>query len=137
MTGAPLSPGALFGGDFEIIRPLSTGGMGAVYVALQKSTGKQRALKLMLMELVADDEMRRRFEQEARVAALIDSDHVVEVVAAGVDGAPGAPWLAMELLEGTDLETAIAENGAMSLGETLRVLEQFCHAVAAAHAAGI
>jgi serine/threonine protein kinase len=73
----------LFANDFEVIRPLSTGGMGSVYVVLQKSRGKKRALKLMLPQLVADASLRRRFEQEARVGALIESDHVIEVVAAG------------------------------------------------------
>jgi serine/threonine protein kinase len=137
MNAAPLAPGASFAGDFEIVRLLSTGGMGSVYVARQKSTGKERALKLMLLQLVDDPGLRRRFEQEARIASLIKSDHVVEVVGAGVDDASGVPWLAMELLNGTDLDTAITQRGAMTVVEARRVLEQLCHAVAAAHSAGI
>src|SRR5262249_62268469 len=90
-----LSPGTVFAGDYEVQRELSAGGMGRVYVVLQRSTGKQRALKLMLPQLVSDPALRRRFEQEARVAALIESDHVVEVVGAGIDAAAGAPWLAI------------------------------------------
>jgi serine/threonine protein kinase len=137
MNAASLAPGTLFAGDFEIVRLLSTGGMGSVYVARQKSTGKVRALKLMLLQLVQDADLRRRFDQEARIASLIKSDHVVEVVGAGVDEATGVPWLAMELLEGTDLDTAVTQRGAMTAAEARRVLEQVCHAVAAAHAAGI
>jgi len=57
--------------------------MGAIYVVEQISTGKQRALKLMLPQLVADAALRRRFEQEARVGALIESEHVVDVVEPG------------------------------------------------------
>lgn len=47
-----LAPGTVFAGDYRIERPLSQGGMGAVYVASQLSTGKLRALKLMHPGLV-------------------------------------------------------------------------------------
>ena len=46
-----LEPGTVFGRDFRIVRALRAGGMGAVYVADQLSTGKQRALKVMAPEL--------------------------------------------------------------------------------------
>jgi tRNA A-37 threonylcarbamoyl transferase component Bud32 len=132
-----LQSGAVFAGDYEIVEPLRVGGMGSVYVALQRSTGKRRALKVMLPQLVADGELRRRFEQEARIASLVESDHVVEVVGAGIEERTGVPWLAMELLEGMDLEELVERRGPMALDEATRVLQQLCHAGAAAHAAGI
>ena len=49
-----LQPGTIFARDFRVVRPLSEGGMGAVYVVEQLSTGKERALKIMLPQLVAD-----------------------------------------------------------------------------------
>jgi serine/threonine protein kinase len=132
-----LQPSTIFAGDFRIIKPLSQGGMGAVYVVEQISTGKQRALKLMLPQLVTDPTLRKRFEQEARVGALIESEHVVEVVGAGVDAATKMPWLAMELLSGDDLSHVVAQRGARPPTEVLVIFEQLCHAVGAAHAAGI
>jgi serine/threonine protein kinase/formylglycine-generating enzyme required for sulfatase activity len=132
-----LSPGALFAGDFEIVRKLGAGGMGAVYVVEQRSTGRRRALKLMLPGTVERAELRAKFELEARVGARIKSEHVVEVVSAGVDDKSGAPWLAMELLDGDDLSAAIARSGPMSPAETLDVMEQVCHALAAAHDVGV
>lgn len=85
-TGAlDLTAGGVFAGDYRIVRPLAAGGMGAVFVADQISTGKSRALKLMRPELAGDAELRRRFEQEAKIGARIESDRVVEIVAAGVD----------------------------------------------------
>ena len=80
-----LGPGSIFAGDFRIERPLGEGGMGAVYVVEQLSTGKSRALKIMQPQMLADDRLRQRFVQEARVGARIESDHVVEVVGAGID----------------------------------------------------
>ena len=132
-----LTPGAIFARDFRVIRPLSAGGMGAVYVAEQLSTGKQRALKLMRPELVALPELRKRFEQEARLGSLIDSDHVVEVIGAGVDEASGMPWLAMELLSGRDLEAYAVQTGPCHPGTVALIFEQLCHALGAAHAKGV
>ncbi len=111
--------------------------MGAVYLVEQISTGKQRALKLMLPQLVTDAVLRKRFEQEARVGALIESEHVVEVVGAGVDAATNMPWLAMELLNGDDLSHVMTQRGLLRASDVLAVFEQLCHAVGAAHRAGI
>ncbi len=134
---ASIPAGTIIGGDFRISAPLSAGGMGAVYVAEQISTGKRRALKVMHPALVADPGLRERFVQEAKVGSLIASDHVVEVVGAGVDATLGVPWIAMELLDGRDLAHELPERGPMSVEEAVAVLRPLCHALSAAHAAGI
>ncbi len=132
-----LAPGSLFAGDYRIVAPLSQGGMGAVYVVDQLSTGNRRALKLMHRELVHSPDLRRRFEQEARVGARIESEHVVQVLAAGVDAASGMPWLVMELLQGEDLASALARGGAMPPALVIDIMTQLCHALGAAHRAGV
>lgn len=137
MTAIYLQPGSVFAEDFRVQRALKEGGMGAVYVAEQLSVGAPRALKLMQPQLVRDPIMRKRFEQESRIGARIASDHVVQVVAAGVDGATGYPWMAMELLEGADLDTVLERRGALPPPEVQEIFKQLCHALAAAHAAGI
>jgi len=129
--------GGILGGDFRIERQLVAGGMGAVYVAEQLSTGRRRALKLMHPSLVSDAKLRERFEQEARVGARIQSDHVVQVIAAGVDEASGSPFIAMELLDGEDLATTIARRGALPPSDVRAILQPVCHALGAAHAVGI
>ncbi|MGK3994147.1 protein kinase domain-containing protein [Sorangium sp. So ce1024] len=136
-TAAPLAPGTVLGGDFRIVRPLSQGGMGAVLVAEQISTGKPRAVKLMHAQLAQDQRFRERFEQEARVGARIESDHVVEVVAAGLDPVTQVPWLAMELLDGSDLAAVVAQRGPLPPDEVRELMGQLCHALAAAHRAGV
>ncbi len=134
MLPSELAPGTIFAGDYRILRPLSSGGMGAVYVAEQLSTSKERALKLMRPELVANEDLRKRFEQEAKVGAKIASDHVVETIGAGVDAATGIPWLAMELLEGEDLFARIERVRVLDRETTRLIFEQLCHGLAAAHA---
>ncbi len=132
-----LTPDTIFARDYRVIGKLSEGGMGAVYTVEQVSTGRQRALKLMHPELVSDPTLRTKFEQEAKIGGRIQSEHVVEVVAAGVDADTQLPYLVMELLHGEDLAHAIKRRGPMSPGEVALVFEPLCHAVGAAHAAGI
>ena len=128
---------SIFAGDYRIVSPLSSGGMGAVYVAEQLSTGTRRALKVMHPQLAGDTKLRERFVQEARVGSRIESDHVVQVVAAGVDQASGMPWLAMELLKGETLDALIRRRGALPRREVAELLTQLAHALSAAHDVGV
>lgn len=132
-----LSEGEVFARDYRIVRPLAEGGMGRVYVAEQISTGRQRALKVMLPRLAADAPSVARFVQEARVASRIESEHVVEVIGAGVDEETRMPWLAMELLQGETLAEAVERRGPLPRPDALEVMEQLCHALGAAHRAGL
>ena len=68
---------------------------------------------------------------------MIQSDHVVEVVSAGVDEATGIAWLAMELLKGETLGQAITARGAMRWDDVGQVFEQLGHALGAAHRLGL
>ncbi|MFO0560714.1 MAG: protein kinase [Polyangiales bacterium] len=132
-----LPSGTLLGRDFEIIRVISQGGMGTVYEAIQRTTGAPRAVKIMRGGIAGDLRFRARFEQEARVSARIPSDHIVQVVSAGVDEVTGVPWIAMELLEGEDLANFLLRRGRMDLHNARLAIGQLCHALAAAHSVGV
>jgi serine/threonine protein kinase len=132
-----LAAGRIFAGDFKVVRPLKVGGQGSLYVVEQLSTSKQRALKLMLPELVAQPNARKRFDLEARIAARIPSDHVVEIIASGVDAATCTPWLVMELLEGLDLGAYTQKKKRLPSDEVLEIFSQLCHALGEAHRQGI
>ncbi|MBE7481600.1 MAG: serine/threonine protein kinase [Polyangiaceae bacterium] len=127
----------MIGDDFRVERLVGAGGMGAIYLARQLSTGRKRALKLMQVDLADDPKLRGRFAQEASVGSRIKSEHVVEVVAAGLDEKTGFPWLAMEYLEGEDLWAHLGKRGPLGSSEVLDVLRQVCHALGAAHGVGI
>jgi serine/threonine protein kinase len=132
-----LPVGTVFANDFRILYKIGEGGMGVVYAAEQVSTSKVRALKLMHTALLHDAAMRERFLHEAHVSAQIESDHIVEVVAAGIDPASGAPWIAMELLRGETLEQRVKEHGPLSASDLLELATQLRHVLSRAHAAGI
>lgn len=132
-----LVEGAVVGGDFRVVRPLAKGGMGAVYVVEQLSTGKQRALKIMLPGLVRDRERRERFLAEAKISTRIESDNVVEVLGAGVDEASGIPWIVMELLEGDILPAVLERHPVVPPGGVMEIVGQLCDALGRAHHVGI
>jgi serine/threonine protein kinase len=132
-----LAQGSVFGGDFQIQRLLGQGGMGAVYLAHQRSTNMPRALKIMHPDLLRDPVLRARFAQEARIGSLVQSEHVVEVVTAGVDQGSEIPYIVMEYLEGEDLDAVLHRRGPLPLGEVRVIFEQLCHGLAMAHAVGI
>lgn len=108
-----------------------------MYLAEQLSTAQPRALKIMHARLVDDAKQRARFVREAQIAARVESEHVVEVVAAGVTEGAGVPWLAMELLRGCDLSRLTQVTGPLDLPHVVAIVEQLCHGLGAAHDADI
>lgn len=120
-----------------MIRRVGSGGMGAVYEAEQLSTRKHRALKVLTNRFGSDDKAQARFVREATVGAEIHSDHVVDVIGAGIDETTGLPWLAMELLDGMDLKRLTDARGFMEPAHVHAVFTQLGHGLAAAHAAGV
>lgn len=132
-----LAPGAIFAGAYQIVRTLAEGGMGAVYEVVQNATGQTRALKVLHCWLADDDRVRQLFIDEARLGSRIDSEHVVQVIDAGVALPEGVPWYVMEFLRGETLGEAVVRRGALPLAEVIALFEPIAHALGAAHRAGI
>ncbi len=132
----PLAAGTVVATDYRVEQELARGGMGTLYRVTQLSTGAERVLKVMHARLLRDPRGRERFLQEARASARIESDHVVQVLAAGFDD-QGVPWIVMELLRGEDLGHVLKRRGKLPPSETLEVFRQLGHALAAAHRAGL
>ncbi len=136
-AGKPLTPGALVAGAYRVVASLAEGGMGAIYQVEQVTTGAIRALKVMHFQFAGDDSLRARFVREARLTASIPSDHVAQVVDAGLDPASGALFIVMELLEGATLSQELRRRGAFGWPDALQILSQIAHALGAAHALGV
>jgi len=107
--------------------------MGTVYEAEQLATRARRALKVMHGHFAHDGALRARFIREAHLAASIPSDHVAQVLDAGLDEASGALYIVMELLQGTTLSREIRRRGAFAWPDALEVMRQIAHALGAAH----
>ncbi len=131
-----LSPGALIADKYRVERLLGQGGMGAVYAATNVVLSKTVALKVMSTAFGADPQATERFFREATTASRVRHPAIVEIYDAGRT-ADGAPWMAMELLDGESLGQRIERLGRLPLGEVLPVFGPVLAALDAVHAHGI
>src|SRR6185503_5379771 len=115
-------------GKYRILDLIGEGGMGEVFRAHDPILDRNVALKVIS---AGDDDRRQRFRREAQSAARLTHPNIVVVHDFGEDS--GRFFMAMELLEGSDLKALIAKNAFPDLDSRLKVMEQVCDAVGYAH----
>lgn len=130
-----LAPGTLVDG-YRVERLIARGGFGEVYQVTELAGERPAALKVMHAELCATPSAVARFLREAEVMLRVRHPNVVELRSSGTVE-DGRPYLAMELLAGTDLGRVLAERGRLAPERALAVLEPVCAALAAAHAQSV
>ena len=121
-------------GPYQVLGPLGAGGMGEVYKALDPRVGRQVALKLLPESMAHDPDLRRRFEQEARLAASLNHPNVMAIYDVGLDQHP--PYIVAELVIGESLRSMITA-GPLAPRKAVDIAAQIAAGLAAAHAAGI
>ena len=121
-------------GPYEIVAPLGAGGMGEVYRARDSRLGRDVAIKVLPERLSADDDLRARFEREARTLSQLNHPHVCTLHDVGHDD--GADFLVMELIEGETLASRL-ERGPLTIEQLLANAVQIAGALAEAHRAGL
>ncbi len=130
-------PGSrVVGGKYRIDSLLGQGGMGSVYRATHLELDRTIALKIVLPDFVANTETLERFRQEARASARLNHPNVISVYDFGILPT-GQAYLAMELLGGISLREEIEKKLTLSPQRIIEVLGPVCHAVHAAHVAGV
>jgi serine/threonine-protein kinase len=132
-----LATGQIFANRYEVVRCIGSGGMGAVYEVIHLETERRRALKVMHAHFVDSADFRERFKREARVAAQIDSDYIVDVFDAGVDDATRMPFLVMELLRGEELARMLKRVVRLAPNDVVTCLFQTSLALDRTHKASI
>ena len=80
ISSQSFAAGTIIAERYRIVRMLGQGGMATVYLADDRSTGQQVALKIMHDDLAHDPEFVRRFATEARAAASLDHPNIVRVL---------------------------------------------------------
>jgi serine/threonine-protein kinase len=130
--------GKAIDGKYRILELIGEGGMGAVYLAEHKTTGRNVAVKVISNEAVAQDEvMTARFEREAQAAAKVHSQHIVEILDAGRDPDSGHPFMVMEALRGEDVYAVFERLGPLPPQLALRIGVQTSMGLAKAHGVGV
>ncbi len=130
--------GETLDGKYLIKALLGSGAMGSVYEAEHTSTGRRVALKVITApDLTRDSTVTSRFQREARAAGAIDTQHITQVLDAGVDPDTGRSYLVMELMTGEDLQQTIKRLGPLAPELGLRIVAQACLALQKAHKANV
>ena len=122
-------------GKYEVEKVLGRGGMGTVYQARDPVIHRTVALKTMTPGLAETPELKARFLREAQAAGGLRHQNIVTVYDLGEDH--GQPYIAMELVEGQDLEKIIQTRQPQPVEWKIDVLRQVCEGLAFAHRAGI
>jgi serine/threonine protein kinase len=123
-------------GRYRVERPLGHGAMSTVDLARDVELDRDVALKRLADNLARDDDLRARFQREARLAAKLAHPNVVRVYDVGADD-EGRPFIAMEYVEGETLAELVSRRGPLPPREVADLGIQACRGLAAAHDAGL
>ena len=134
-TEVRVAPGSLIAGRYEILRVLGEGGMGAVYMAMDRELDRQVALKVIRPELAANPDILHRFKQEILLSSKVTHRNVVRIYDLG--DADGLKFITMEYVEGEDLRQVLKRQGNLEMNEAVEIIEQVFSGLAAAHREGI
>ncbi|MFT3927522.1 MAG: serine/threonine-protein kinase [Myxococcales bacterium] len=129
--------GVELAGTYRIEDVLGEGGMGRLYQARHLRLDRMFAVKVIHHPLSQREDLRVRFEREARVMSQVRSDHVVDII--DVVRAPdGRTCIVSELLVGYDLSQHLIEcGGKLQQGDAVYLIRQCLWGLGAAHTAGV
>jgi len=118
-------------GKYEVLEEIGQGAMGVVYRAHDPVLEREVAIKTISASLGKDDELRKRFRREAQAAARLNHANIITIYEYGE--AHGKIYIAMELLEGTDLKELMLQGALQTFDDQLAVMEQVLDGLAFAH----
>ena len=129
----PLATGQKLG-PYEIVSPIGAGGMGEVYKARDTRLDRTVAIKVLPEHIAKRDDLRQRFEREARAVASLNHPHIC--VLHDIGHQDGTGFMVMEYMDGETLAARI-EKGPIPLDQALKHAAQIADALDRAHRAGV
>jgi serine/threonine-protein kinase len=129
-------------GSYQLEALLGRGGMGEVWRARHRLLARPAAIKLVrpaMLSAGSEADARttvRRFEHEAQATAALTSPHTIRLFDFGVAD-EGSFYYVMELLDGRDMASLVAEFGPLPPARAIFLLQQVCHSLAEAHSRGL
>jgi serine/threonine protein kinase len=118
-------------GKYRVVSRLGQGAMGEVFKAHDPLLNRMVAVKTISSSLGTENELRQRFLREAQSAARLNHPNIITVYDFGEDH--GRIFMAMELLEGSDLKDLLGGHALSDLDPKLDIMEQVCEGLAFAH----
>ena len=123
-------------GRFRLDNIVGRGAMGEVYSARVGDTNDRAAVKLLHIGKLEEPELVSRFLREAEVARRVRGPNLVNVLEVG-NAQDGSPYIAMELLEGSDLATLLRDRPSLALPEVVTLVDDVARGLEILHAAGV
>ena len=123
-------------GSYRLKARIGRGSSGDVWLARQLPLERDVALKVLRDQSWRSDEAVKRFAREARAASRLKHPNTIRIFDFGASD-DGVLYIAMELLDGLDLEALVAESGPLPAARVVRLARQACGSLAEAHARGI
>ena len=127
--------GSVLGGRYEIVARVNRGGTAVVYRGIDRRLGRTVAVKVIHSDLSGDPDYVKRFDREARAAAILSHPNIVAVFDQG--HASERPYIVMEYIRGQSLRSIIASSAPLPPTLALGYIHEVAKALAAAHDAGI
>lgn len=127
--------GRLIAGKMEILEHLGGGGMGWVFSAYHHALGKRVAIKVL--KRMGDPLHAKRFEVEARSASRLEHPNAVTILDFGEDGPDRLVYIAMEFVEGRDVDRIIRAEAPIEPRRAAAIMVQALAGLASAHEAGV
>ena len=131
-----LAPGTQLNGTYEIVAPISCGGMGEVYRGINIATGDPVAIKAVLPAFAADQLIIELFRKEARILNQVSHDAIVRYYGFASDPVTNRSYMAMEFVDGPSLARRI-ETAPLSLGEVSILTQRLADGLLNTHELGI
>ena len=130
-----IEPGVVVSDRYRILRAIGEGGMGTVFEAEHTGVGRKVAVKVLHADVAGTHAILERFQLEARSAAAIGHDNIIDVLDFGIHDQ--SPFMVMEFLKGESLSERLTRIGHLEVGHATYILNQVLSALDAAHAVGI
>jgi serine/threonine-protein kinase len=118
-------------GSYQILATIAKGGMSVVYRGLDSAHQREIALKVMLPELTTKPNLLERFHREGRLGAKLLHENIVRVFESGERY--GINFMALELLQGMDLDYYLEQKGRLPPVEAIQMIAQAARALAHMH----
>lgn len=129
--------GTALANRYQIMARIGRGSMGGIFRALDLTTERQVAIKVLKKHLVRDNELRTRFEQEAQALKKMQHKNLIAVRDFGISTSADEPYIVMEYVDGETLASLIGDLTYIPAERLVPIMVQVCDALIHAHSQGI